>query len=221
MPGTKANPKQIEDPENEGEMIDNPDYDDSLDEEGNPIEKDDLKPIKDKLDKAYGERDTLKNELKELKKQLREAELQKLKDEGKEKEHFEGVIADLEDTVKNLQQEIVELTRDNTVQKVLGGYKFRNKKAAALAASTVTDELVQDDKGKWVHNSGKSIEDYVKAFSEDEDNAFMFEPVENRGTQSPPGTKPGTKTTKSGSLFGRSQQEVLQMAADGKLPKRR
>jgi len=219
MPGKITNPKQIADLENEGQMIDNPDFDETLDEEGNPIEKDDLAPIKDKLNKAYSERDNLKNELKDIKKQLRDAELQKLKDEGKEKEHFEGVIADLEDTVKTLRQEIVELTRDNSVQKVLAGYEFRNKKAASVAAQTVTDELVQDEQGKWVHKSGKSIEDFVKVFAEDEDNSFMFKPAENRGTGTPP-AKPGTKPNPNGSLFGKSQAEVLRLAQEGKLPKR-
>ena len=67
----KKNPKQIPDPDNEDQMIDNPDFNPALNEDGTPIEKkkdpvdppkDDLAPIKAKLDKAYGERDALKEE---------------------------------------------------------------------------------------------------------------------------------------------------------------
>jgi len=229
MPNAVTNPKQIEDPENEGQMIDNPDYDSTKNEDGSDIEvKDDLAPIKEKLNSAYGERDRLKSELAEAKKKIRDAELEQLKNEGKEKEHFEGVIEDLkkessdkDDVIADLKDQIVALTRDNQVQKYLSGFTFKNDRAQNLAVQTVTDDLVQDEKGKWVAKNGKSIKDFVKEFAEDEDNEFLFKPKENRGTGKQPGAKPGEKTNAGTSLFDLPQSEVLRMASEGKLPARK
>lgn len=217
MTTENSNPKQIADPDNEGQMIDNPSFDPTKNEDGTPVEKDDLAPIKDKLNKAYGERDTLKAERDALKKQIRDAELQKLKDEGKDKEHFEGLLADKDKEIEELKTAVIELTRDNTVQRDLSGYKFRNEKAYALVYDAVIKDLVQDDKGVWVHKSGKSISDYIKTYAEDEDNEFLFAKKENRGTDTPTSTprKPGTQT--SGKLVGKSTQEILRMAKEGKL----
>jgi len=185
--------------------------------ENKPEEKDDLAPIKDKLNKAYGERDSLKEEVDKLRKEKRDAELAHLKETGKEKEALEATISDRDEEIVSLKDQIIALTRDNKVREVFTGFKFRNERAADLAFDQVTKELVQDDKGTWVHRSGKTIKDFLTEFSEDEDNKFLFVEKENRGTGIPPTTKPAPKDT-SGKLAGKSQAEVLKMAAQGKLP---
>jgi len=183
-------------------------------------EKDDLAPIKDKLNKAYGERDSLKEEVEKLRKEKRDAELAHLKETGKEKEALEATISDRDEEIASLKDQIVALTRDNNVREVFTGFKFRNERAADLAFDQVTKELVQDDKGTWVHRSGKSIKDFLTEFSEDEDNKFLFVEKENRGTGIPPTSKPAAPKS-DGKLAGKSQKEVLEMAAKGQLPNQR
>jgi len=217
------NPKQIPDPDNEGQMIDNPDYDPDFNEDGTKIEdkdkKDDKSPDDDKvkknLAKAYEERDAARREAEQLRKEKREAELARLKEEGKEKEHYEGRISDLEKENTSLKQQVVELTRDNSVQQALSGYTFRNERAAKTAQRDIVSELVQNDKGEWVHRSGKTIQEFTKQFSEDEDNAFLFKAKENRGTQTPP-TKPNGGKQPGGKLADRSQADFLKDIAEGR-----
>lgn len=230
MADNSVNPKQIADPDNEGQMIDNPDYDPSKNEDGTPIEskekkdpvdpKDDLAPIKENLNKAYKERDELKKEVADMKKALRDAEIERLKEEGKEKEAFEAQLSDRDAEIENLKSQIVTLTRDNQVRQTLTSYDFKNERAADLAYDSVVKALVQNEKGDWVTKSGKSIADYVKEYSEDEDNAFLFKQVESRGTDTKP-AKPATPTTTGKKLSDLPQTEVLKMAAEGKLPNQR
>lgn len=222
----KSNPKQIPNPDNEEEMIDNPDYNPDLNEDGTPIKKDpvdppkdDLAPIKASLNKAYEERDAARAEVAALKKAQRDAELEKLKAEGKDKEHFEATLSDRDAEIATLKQEIIELTRDNAVRRELTNYTFRNDRAAEAAYDSIIHELIQDEKGKWVHKSGKSVPEFIKSFAEDEDNAFFFEAKENRGSKTPP-VKPRTPNNAGKSLFDLPQSEVLKMAQEGKLPKR-
>jgi cell division protein FtsL len=194
--------------------------------------KDDLAPLKEKIDKAYKERDDTKKELKELKDKLRQQEIDHLKEQGKEVEALQKQISQKDERIEELEAEVTRLSRDNTVDREFRGYQFRNERAAALAVDTVTKDLVKNDKGEWVHKSGKSIPEYVKSFSEDDDNQFLFAPKTNRGT----GT--GSKTNSQGgsgdkgdkgnkdsgssggredSLFNRSQADVLKDIAAGKI----
>jgi len=215
------NPKQIEDPDNQGQMIDNPDFDPEKNEDGTPIEKkedkDDLAPIKDNLNKAYKARDDALEEVKKLKKEKRDAELEKLKTEGKTNEHYEGRLKDKDDEISELKQEIVKLRRDNTVQQSLSTVTFRNERAAKTAQRDVISELVENEKGEWVHKSGKSIADYIKSFVEDEDNAFLFPAKENKGTQTPQNKGQKQVDTGTKKLRDRTVAEVLKLAAEGKL----
>ena len=74
------------------------------------------------------------------------------------------------------------------------------------------------EKGEWVHKSGVAVKDFVKTFAENEDNAFLFKQKQNSGNGSQ-NVPPSSNTTKK-SLFEMTQDEVLQMAAEGKLPGR-
>lgn len=199
-------------------------------DEPKPKDKDqpseEFKELKSKLDKLYGERDTLKDELAEAKKSIRDAELERLKNEGKEVEALQAQLDDAKLENEQLKKTIVELTRDNAVIKELGNYELRNDRANDLAYTAILKELVQDDKGNWVHKGGKSISEFIKSYFEDEENEFLLKPKENRGTGSDDEQEqqqPTDKTSKhkKGSLFGKSQAEVLRMAEEGKLPSRK
>jgi hypothetical protein len=178
-----------------------------------------LKDIKDKLNKAYEARDTAIKEKAELERREKEANLKRMEEEGKHKEVLELRLAESNAALEVANKRITELTRDVEVREALGGLPFRNEKAAKVAYKEVVDALVQDDKGVWRHKSGVSIKDYVEAFSKDEDQAFLFKTKTSSGA----GTSTTTTTTetKPGSLFAMKQEDVLKMAAEGKLPKRK
>lgn len=181
-----------------------------------------FKTLKGNLSKAYGERDTLKSELEDLKKEKRDAEIQRLKDEGKDREAFDAQLSDKDTVIAGLEKRIIELTRDNEVRQILAGHSLRNERAAELAYDSIIKELVQDEKGTWVHRAGKSVKDFIAAFSEDEDNKFLFKEKENRGTGNPPTVKTDAPPKEqSGKLAGKTAKEIIGMARKGQLPNQR
>jgi len=228
-----VNPKQIPDPENEGQMIDNPDYDPTKNEDGTPVEAEDKRTevqkaideakadMKRKLDAAYAARDDAAKKLAEREKADRDRETQRLKDEGKLQEAFERERADMEAKIRELEERDVVNTRDIAVSNVLAGYEFRNAKAAEMAKRDITSELHKNDAGEWVHRSGVTIAAFVKSFLEHDDNSFLLKAKRSSGG----GTSTTTTTTtpadtKGKSLFGMSQADVLKLAAEGNLRKR-
>ncbi len=179
-----------------------------------------LKPIKEKLNSAYGERDELNRKVKEFEKRDRDTELKRLEDEGKVKEAYEGRLADSEAARQVAEKRVVELTRDLELKNVLVGLNFRNDRARDVAFKEIVAELVQDDKGEWQHKSGTSIADAVKKFADNEANTFLFKSKASSGGGSDTAPPVDTKK-KASSVFGMTQAEVLARAAEGTLPKRR
>lgn len=177
-----------------------------------------LKPIKENLDKAYSARDEAQKRVKEFERLQREAELKRLQDEGKHKEAYEMQLKERELEIETLKRRNVELTRDIEVRNALGAYPFRNDNAVEMAYREVVGNLIQDEKGNWVHKSGLSIRDFVKSFAEHEDNAFMLKPKANSGSGSTTATTASASGNKS--LFQMSQADVLKMAKEGKLQRR-
>ena len=91
-----------------------------------------------------------------------------------------------------------------------------------MAFDEVTSQLVQNEKGEWVHKSGVAVKDFVKTFAENEDNAFLFKAkVSTGGGGSGPKKEGDTSSGDTGSLFKKSQDEVIKLAMEGKLPSRR
>jgi len=179
-----------------------------------------LKPIKEKLDKAYSERDAAKTKVTEFEKAKREAELALLEEQGKHKEAFELRLAEEKTAREAAERRNVELTRDLEVRNALNAQPFRNDKAVNMAYSEIVTQLVQNEQGNWVHRSGKSIKEAIDAFAVNDDNAFLFKPKTSSGagsTQSRTATGTGTETKTS--LFAMSQDAVLKMAKEGKLRK--
>jgi hypothetical protein len=176
-----------------------------------------LAPVKENLDSAYAARDEANKKVAEFEQKERDAEIQRLKDEGKHKEAHEAEISALKATNETLKKTNTNLTRDIDVRNVLGQHEFRNNSATEMAFKEVVGGLVQNEQGVWVTKDGSTVEDSVNSFIANEDNAFLLKQKPNTGTGST-----ATKTTPADdgnkSLFKMSQAEVLQRAAEGKLP---
>ena len=180
-----------------------------------------LKDVKDKLNKAYGERDAANKKLAEAEQREKEAKLKQLEDEGKHKEALEIKLNEANAKISVLEGRITELTRDVSVREALNGLNFKNEKAAKFAYKEVVEELVLNDKGLWVHKSGLGIKEFVEKFSKDEDQAFLFNVKTSNGGGSSTTRANGGDQHKDGSLFKKSQAEVLEMARKGELPRRK
>lgn len=179
-----------------------------------------LKPIKEKLDSAYSARDEALKKLAEIEQQQKEAEKQRLKEQGKLQELAEMQLAEERAKREALEKRNVELTRDVTVKSQLANINFRNQKSREMAYGDIVKELIQDENGNWTHRSGASIEDYIQSYAENEDNKFLFQPKVSSGTGgNAPSSNQGTSGTPK-SLFEMSQEEVLKLAAEGKLPRK-
>ena len=177
-----------------------------------------VKDVKVKLDAAYAKRDEALQKVSEFEQKERDLEIKRLQDAGKEREAFELQLAELKANQETLQKRNLELSRDVDARQALSAFAFRSEKAAKMAFDEVTSQLVQNEKGEWVHKSGVTVKDFVKTFAENEDNAFLFKQKQNSGNGSQ-NIPPSSNTTKK-SLFEMTQDEVLQMAAEGKLPGR-
>lgn len=182
------------------------------------IEKE-LAPIKSKLDKAYQQRDETLAKLAEFERKEKEARMKLLEDEGKHKEVYELRLAEEKAANEALRRQNTELSRDVSVRDAISGLPFRSAKSQDMAFKEITNNLVQNEQGMWVHRSGISIREYCNAFSKDEENSFLFKPKTNSGSGAPASnsgnSKPGAE--KPTSLFKMPQAEVLKLAAEGKL----
>jgi len=179
-----------------------------------------LKDIKGKLDGAFTARDEALRKIAEFEKKERDAEVKRLKEEGKEREAFEMQLAQERARVETLERQNTELTRDVEVRGLLSNLTFRNDKAVEMAYQDIVGQLVRDERGHWVHRSGIPVKEFIKHFAESDDNAFLFKPKTSTGSGgSGPKTNSGSSGDK-GSLFKMSQAEVIKMAAEGKLGKK-
>lgn len=178
-----------------------------------------LQDIKGKLDSSFKARDEALKKVAEYEAKEKEANLARLKEEGKHKEAYELQLAEEKAKREVSEKRVTELTRDVSVRDVLKSYSFKNDNAADIAYREVVANLVQTESGTWVHRSGVSIKDFVKAYAEDEDNSFLFKVKANSGNGS---SSNGTNNPNTGSpkksLFEYTQAEVLKMAEEGKLP---
>jgi len=177
--------------------------------------------LKTKLDSAYEARDKALQEAAILRQKEKEAELERLKADGKHKEAYELQLAEERATNEALKKRNTELTRDVNVRDAMKAYSFRSDKAAEMAFHEVANQLTQDEKGVWVHRSGISISDFVKLFAENKDNAFLFKTKANTGGgSSESGDGSLDNTQKPTSLFKLSQKEVLEMAEKGQIKRK-
>lgn len=176
-----------------------------------------LAEVKKNLDKAYKARDEANAKLAEKEAAERAAELKRLEEEGKHKEAAEIRIAEERAARTAAEKKVVELTRDVNVRGILSTLEFRNEKAADIAFREVIEQLTQDSSGAWIHKSGKSIKEFVESFAKDEQQSFLFKPKMNSGGGTGTGGGTGGGTGDYKSIFDLSQEEVLKLAAEGKI----
>jgi hypothetical protein len=182
--------------------------------------EEEIKDIKSKLDSAYNARDEALKKAQALEEKSRAEEIARLKEEGKHREAYEKEIAEERAKREKVEQANVELTRNITVKTVLQGLPFKNQRSLEMAYKEIVNELVRNENGEWVHKTGISIQDFVKSFSEHDDNAFLFRQKASSGAGGNSGNLPGNSDTKPKSLFEMPQEEVLALAAEGKLPRK-
>jgi len=175
-----------------------------------------LKDIKGRLDTVYSERDGLKKQLQEATDKLAKAERDRLVAEGKELEALKLQTTDLAEQNKVLQAQLVAATRDSQLNAMLASLPFRTDKARAQALREITADLTQTSDGAWVTKAGVPLDAFVKSYSEDAENTYLFKPKTSSGGGST-STNPATPTNGKKSLFEMSQTEVLKLAKEGKL----
>jgi hypothetical protein len=181
-----------------------------------------LKPIKENLDKAYKARDEALKKVAEYEQREKEAELKRLQEAGKFKEAFEMQLAEERARRETLEKRNIELTRDINVRNSLSAIEFKNDTARNVAYREIVEQLVQNDQGEWVHRSGLSINDYIKSYVESEEYSFLLKPKISSGAGgSSPSQSSSVSSGKSKSLFDLTQEEVLKLAAEGRLPQRK
>jgi hypothetical protein len=177
---------------------------------------DELKQMKGNVDKAYKKAEELARENARLKAEAQDKQRKQLEDEGKHYEVAKLKLAELEEEKKILQDKLTSVTRDRELEKHLGSLEFRNDFARETAFKTILPELVQDEDGSWVHKSGASINDYLKAFSKDPNKDFLFKPKENSGAGSN-SNKNSASMSRPKTLSGMTTEELLALAESGKL----
>lgn len=180
---------------------------------------DQLKDIKAKLDQAYNARDEALKRSAEFEQKNKEAEIERLKAEGKKTEAMELELANIKANNEVLKKRNTELSRDISVKDFLKSYTFKTDRAFNMAWKEIIEDLTQNENGEWISKAGDDLESYIKKFAEDETNAFLFKAKASSG----PGLgTPNNASASSGkSLFQMSQAEVLKLAAEGKLPRKR
>lgn len=185
--------------------------------------KEAVRDIKSKLDSAYNARDDAMRKLAEIETFRKQEEVKRLQEEGKHKEALEMQLAEERAQKAAYEKRVIELTRDMELRSALTAYTFKNDNAFNMAYREVVDQLVQDDKGIWKHKSGVPLKDYVRQFAEAEENAFLLKPKVSSGSGSSSTSRASTSSTtlEGKSVFSLSQEEVLKLAREGKLPSQR
>ena len=175
-----------------------------------------LKDMKSNVDKAYKKAEETARENARLKAAQQDANRKQLEGEGKHLEAAKITIAEQDEQIKILSGQLTSLTRDRELEKVLSPLDFRNDFARETAFNSILSSLVQDDDGAWVHKSGASLSEYVKAFAKDPNKDFLFKPKENQGSGSG-GPRAGAAGQRPQSLVGMTTEELIAAAAAGKL----
>jgi hypothetical protein len=175
-----------------------------------------LAQMKENMNRMSKERDEALKLKAEMEQSKKDADISRMKEEGKLQEALELEVADLKAKLGVYEVETTKLRRDGVLNDALAGMEFRNDKSRDMARQDIVSGLVQDDDGSWKHNSGTNINDYVAAYAQSEDNSFLFRTKSNTGAGSgSPAGAPSTDVSKS--IGDMSTSEILALAAKGKL----
>jgi hypothetical protein len=175
-----------------------------------------LAQMKENMNRMSKERDEALKLKAEMEQSKKDADISRMKEEGKMQEALELEVADLKAKLGVYEVETTKLRRDGVLNDALAGMEFRNDKSRDMARQDIVSGLVQDDDGSWKHNSGTNINDYVAAYAQSEDNSFLFRTKSNTGAGSgSPAGAPSTDVSKA--IGDMSTSEILALAAKGKL----
>tara|TARA_R110000787_G_scaffold124732_2_gene235783 strand:+ start:2153 stop:2800 length:648 start_codon:yes stop_codon:yes gene_type:complete len=175
-----------------------------------------IKNIKGNLDSAYSERDAALAEVEKAKGERQKVEIEALEKQGKHSEVMQMKLNEVNAKLEAYEQRNTELSRDNAVRTQLNSLNFRSDKAAKMAYSDIVGSLKKDALGKWVHESGLSIEDAVSSYSKEDNNAFLFSIKANAGTGINP-AKPASGNNPVKSIKEMSTDELLDAVAKGNI----
>jgi vacuolar-type H+-ATPase subunit I/STV1 len=179
-----------------------------------------LAKAKQGLDKSYSKLDEIKKENEKLKSDMKALERKRLTEEGKHLEVANAKLSDLTEENRVLKERLTALTRDRELERHLSSLDFKNDSARSSAFKTIISDLVHDEENsEWVHKSGVSIEEFIKAFSKDPNNDFYFKVKDSNGAGSSSRKEQGGNKPRPASLKGLSTEEVIALAAAGKLGK--
>jgi hypothetical protein len=79
--------------------------------------------------------------------------------------------------------------------------------------------LTQNESGVWLHKSGATLDAFIKTFSEDEENAFLYKQKVSSGSGDTGGGRSTTTDGKPKKFSEMSQAEVIKLGEQGKLPR--
>jgi len=217
---TKVNEEEVT--ETAVEVEETPVVDESTEateEDADPVEslvEERLAKMKANMDRMSKERDDALKMKAEMESKVKTEAIARMKEEGKMQEALEMELAEARAKIEVYEKETVALKRDSVLNDALTSMEFRNDKSRDMARREIVDQLIQDENGQWVHNSGTNIRDFVEAYAKSEDNSFLFRVKSNTGagTSSPAGV---SDTTQKKSISEMTTSEVLDMARKGKL----
>jgi hypothetical protein len=177
-----------------------------------------FKNLKATLDRAYSARDDALKKVAAFEKAQKEAELKRLEEEGRHKELYEMQLTEERAKREALELQNVTLTRDIELKNILSAYEFRNPAAHDMAFRELLRDVSRSSEGAWQIKGG-NMQDGVAAFLQNEANTFLLKPKQSSGSGSTAPVSAPSQPPKS--LFEMSQDEVLQLAREGKLPNRK
>lgn len=209
---------QVEDIEAEDTVVEEKTTKESSDNDIEAIIEERLAKMKANMDRMVKERDDALKAKAEIEKAKKDAEIARMKEEGKMQEALEMELAEAKAKLGLYEKDITSLRRDSVVNNALASLDFRNEKSREMARREIVDNLVQDENGQWVHTSGTSIKDFVETYSKSDDNSFLFRVKSNSGagTSTPSGV---SETDAKKSIGQLTTQEILALAAKGQLGK--
>ncbi len=172
-----------------------------------------LKPIKEKLNIAYGKVDALEAENKALKDDAQAAKVALLEEQGKKEEALRLQLEQSAAQLAALASQNTELSRDAEIRLHLSSVTFKSPSAATMAFKLIAEGLSKNDKGEWVSRDGKDIGAYTKEVISHADNAFLIKVKASAGYVDPEET--GTPPPQKKSLKDMTQAELLAGLQDG------
>jgi len=175
-----------------------------------------LKDIKAKLDAAYSERDTIRTELAAIKQANQDAEIERLKQQGKLEEALQAQLANAAAANEALAKENTELARNAALRAELSAVTFNSDSAANMAFKEIVASLTKSADGIWRTADGMSMAEYTKVFLADPANAFLLKAKQSSGFPDGVAATPPARSDKP-----QTQADILAGIANGTIKRTR